>query len=148
MKRTSTVKLLIAGMNEMYKLVVKVPKENGTENLILKGYSEFLPQDQQEFSLTMHKNFYKIIIDFGMVYNIKKMTEKYFLVQTENSVIEVSIDEEYEFDKPDNVIKFSTRRGPRQTPASNPKLKRELVKLTKDINRTSGFLGRKHLRLV
>ena len=121
----------------MFKLSVSVPQSN-SKVLILKGYSEQLPNQQENFSLMMYRDFCKIIIDFGKVYNVKTIGSELLLVQAEHAVVEIEIlqgelnensGKVYYFLKAKNSRKSKQKKSEGVSPAS----KEELIKMVKDI---------------
>lgn len=78
----------------MFKVTATITQEHSDKNLILKGYSETLPKVGEFFSLYMYRDFCKIVIEFGNVFNIKEIDEELLLIQTEHKVVELLINQE------------------------------------------------------
>lgn len=74
----------------MFKVSVRYEKMDEPGVVKLIGYTEELPEKGKTFAIQVFRDFAKVIVDFGRVYNIESFGDL-FLTQTEWTVLEVKI---------------------------------------------------------
>lgn len=74
----------------MLKVLVTYEKMDTEGAIKLMGYIEDFPEVQKSFTLHVYKDFAKVLVDFGRIYNLESFGDL-LLLQTEWTVLEVVI---------------------------------------------------------